>query len=72
MAYNRLYLERKPNNSGLLDQTERIFSYLDTPGYIHLRLSSVFFFTGASVILERYTVPLNYEAFKIHMNDIRK
>ena len=71
-AYNKLHIERKPNSSHQLDQAEKIFSYLDTSGIIHLRLSNIFFFTGAALILERYTVPINYEAFKIHMTDFRK
>lgn len=72
LTYNTFYQQKKPSNYHQLEQAERIFSYLDSPGYIHLRFSGIFFFTGATVILERYTVPINYEAFKIHMTDFRK
>jgi hypothetical protein len=71
-TYNFLYLEKKPNTMPLIEQTEKIFECLDVDGHLHLRLSSVFFLTAAIIILERYTFPLSYESFKIHMDDLRR
>ena len=70
--YNKNYLERKPSNEAILNSAERIFSYLDSEGFIHLRISSLFFLSGAIMIAEKYSIPLNYEAYKVYFSDIRK
>ena len=55
-----------------MDKMERIFSYLDSQGNIHLRISELFFLLGAMMMAERYTIPLNYESFKLHLDELRK
>lgn len=70
--YNRLYLEKRPANEYFLNETERIFSFLDPQGFIHLRLSSVLFLSAAMTITDKYTIPNTYEAYRVYFNETRK
>ena len=67
-----MYLSKKQNQQEikLLDEVEKIFSYLDGEGIIHLRLSQLFFLSGAILICENYTIPLHFDSFKIHFKQI--
>lgn len=59
-TYNKIYVEKRPKSAQIIEKLERIFSYLDSQGFIHLRLSDIFFLTGAILIVEKYTIPLNF------------
>jgi hypothetical protein len=49
--YNKIYLEQKPKQTHFIDKIEAIFSYLDSQGNIHLRMSELFFLMAAIIII---------------------
>lgn len=55
-----------------IKDTEDLFSYLDSEGNIHLRLSNLFFLQLAILVYENTSISNNYEAFKSYFRNRNK
>jgi hypothetical protein len=56
--------DRTQRAANSLQEVEELFSYLDSNGNIHLRLSEMFFLHLAAVSVSSQQIPTNYDAFK--------